>query len=76
MLHLLLLMESAFPALFILVVFGIAIVSLVVWIVAIIEIAQSDFKGENDKIVWLLIVILVGIIGALIYYAVGRKQRL
>ncbi|MEZ5346064.1 MAG: PLDc N-terminal domain-containing protein [Pyrinomonadaceae bacterium] len=72
----LLFQESGFFLIIYLGLIAVWIGSIVVWIKAIIEIAKSDFKGENDKLVWILIVVLTGIIGAIIYYAVGRNQRI
>lgn len=43
------------------------------WLVTIIEIAKGSFENSNDKIVWLLIVILLGILGLIIYKAAGPK---
>jgi len=40
------------------------------WIFMIIDVAKRNFKSENDKIVWILVVILAGFIGAIIYYFV------
>ena len=45
------------------------------WIFMIIDVANRKFKNENDKIVWILVVILAGIIGALIYYFVIKKPN-
>lgn len=58
------------------VIIGFAIFSLVFWILMIVDVAKRNFKQENDKIMWILIVILTGIIGALIYYfMVKRKDK-
>ncbi|WP_353893479.1 PLD nuclease N-terminal domain-containing protein [Proteinivorax hydrogeniformans] len=55
-----------------------AVVGTIFWIWALIDIAKTpadDFRYENDKLVWLLIVIFASSLGALIYLFVGRKQR-
>ncbi len=49
--------------------------SLILWVYSIIDILKSSFKN-NDKISWLLVVIFVPIIGAILYLAIGRKQKL
>lgn len=70
---------GAFVILFILfwiVIIGLAIFAFVFWILMIVDVAKRNFKQENDKIMWILIVILTGIIGALIYYfMVKRKDK-
>lgn len=43
------------------------------WIFMIVDVAKRNFKSESDKIVWILVVILAGIIGALIYYFVIKR---
>lgn len=65
-------MPGASEWLFVL-VFGLAF--LIFWIKAIIEIANSQFTDGTSKIVWLLIVIFLGVIGLLLYYLIGRKNR-
>ena len=47
----------------------------VLWIIALIDILKSDFAG-NDKIIWLLVILLIPIIGPIIYFIVGRKQKI
>ena len=49
------------------------ILGFIFWIFMIVDVAKRNFKSENDKIVWILVVILAGIIGALIYYFVIKK---
>lgn len=49
---------------------------LIFWIKIIIEIATSNFSDKDAKIVWLLITILLGFFGALIYFFAGRHRRL
>ena len=46
------------------------------WIWAIIDIAVNQKKETGWKIIWLIICILLGIIGVIIYYfASGRKKK-
>ena len=52
-----------------------ALFTLVITIVALIDILGNEFKG-NDKLIWVLVVIFLGIIGAILYFAMGQKQKL
>ncbi|PHN07241.1 hypothetical protein CRP01_08165 [Flavilitoribacter nigricans DSM 23189 = NBRC 102662] len=47
-----------------------------IWVLALIEIVRSEFQDKNERLVWLLLVILVPFIGTILYFAIGRKQRL
>lgn len=44
------------------------------WIWMIVDCAQNEPPG-NDKIVWMLIVILLNWIGAIIYFFARRRDR-
>lgn len=60
-------------------IFMLATIALIVflfifWVLMIIDIAKKKFKNDNDKIVWILIVIFLNWIGAIIYYFVIKKR--
>ena len=40
----------------------------VFWIKMIIDCTKRDFQGENEKVVWFLVIVLLGFLGATIYY--------
>tara|TARA_B100000508_G_C11336664_1_gene217075 strand:- start:171 stop:383 length:213 start_codon:yes stop_codon:yes gene_type:complete len=43
-------------------------------IFALVDILRSEFKG-NDKLVWLLVVLMLNFFGAVLYFLIGRQQR-
>ncbi|MFP4424371.1 MAG: PLDc N-terminal domain-containing protein [Candidatus Woesearchaeota archaeon] len=48
----------------------------VFWIWMLIDAIQRDYKNENDKVLWIVVIALTGFIGALIYYfVVKHKER-
>lgn len=44
-------------------------------ILALVDIVKSKFEG-NTKLIWVIIVVFVNIIGAILYFAIGKKQKL
>lgn len=62
--------------LFWLVAMGIGLLATVFWIWMIIDVATKEPENGNDKIVWILVVILAGVIGAAVYYFVRRPERM
>ena len=54
---------------------GLTIIPVILWIVALLDIVKSRFS-DNNKIVWLLIVIFLPVLGAIIYFLVGRGQKI
>lgn len=48
----------------------------ITWVYSLIETLKSEFKSKNGKIVWLLILIFLGPLGLLLYWIIGRKDRI
>lgn len=46
----------------------------IIWIWALIDVIRRQFTNQNDKTLWLIIVILLGWIGGIIYLIAGRKK--
>ena len=44
-------------------------------LIALIDIVKSKFNG-NDKLVWVLVVLFFNLFGAIIYFVIGRKQKI
>jgi hypothetical protein len=75
---------SAFMCLMYAVVPALSIASTVLWILALVDLAQrndsqfpSAIEGRpnaNEKVVWLLVVLLAGAVGAAVYYFVVMKK--
>jgi hypothetical protein len=43
-------------------------------VLALIDIIRNEFKGSN-KVIWLIIVLLLPLIGSILYFVVGKKQK-
>lgn len=54
--------------------FAVGILGTIFWIFMIIDVAKRKFKKDNDRVMWILIVVLTGIIGALIYYFMIKRS--
>jgi hypothetical protein len=50
------------------------IAGFVFWIFMIVDVAKRQFPRPDDRIIWILIVVLAGFIGALIYYFVVKRK--
>ena len=59
----------------ILIILIIVPVFLIVPIVALVDILKNDFEG-NNKIIWVLVILFLWIIGAVLYYFIGRNQKI
>jgi Phospholipase_D-nuclease N-terminal len=52
----------------------VGVAAFVFWLWVLIDILKSEFTGSN-KIVWLLAVILLPLLGAVLYWFIGREQK-
>ena len=44
-------------------------------IIALVDILKNEFKG-NNKIVWVLVVLFANFFGAILYFLIGREQKI
>ncbi len=44
-------------------------------IIALVDILRNKFNG-NDKIIWVLVVLFFNLIGAILYFIIGRNQKI
>ena len=47
----------------------------ILWISALIDILKNNFQ-DNNKLIWVLVVILLPVIGAVLYFIIGKKQKI
>ncbi len=47
----------------------------ILWIIMLIDCAKREFKNSNDKVLWILVIILAGAIGAVVYYFAVKKKN-
>lgn len=64
---------------------GIGVGMIIFWIIfcllgfvlflwALIDVIRRQFQNPNDKILWLVLILLVGILGPILYLIIGRKK--
>ena len=53
--------------------FGIGIIGLAIYAFTIYDVVISNFAGDTDKLIWILIVILVPFLGTILWFLIGRK---
>ena len=68
-------MEALF-LLFPLAVMAIGLAGTIFWIWMIVDCASNEPSEGNEKLIWILIIVLTHLVGALIYLLVRRPQRI
>ncbi len=59
-----------------LVAFGVVVGVCAFWVWMIIECATKEPSEGNDKLIWILVILLLNWLGALIYYFARRPTRM
>ena len=44
-------------------------------LIALISCLKSDWNDSTLKLVWVIVIIIVPIVGAILYFTIGQKQR-
>lgn len=52
---------------------GIAII--VIWILSLIDVIKNEFENPNNKIIWIMFLLIVPPIGTIFYLIIGKNQK-
>ncbi|HYW80616.1 MAG TPA: PLD nuclease N-terminal domain-containing protein [Thermoguttaceae bacterium] len=55
---------------------AIGLLGTVFWIWMIVDCLSNESSEGNDKLIWMLVIVLTHLLGALIYFLVRRPQRI
>ncbi len=53
----------------------IGLLLLVLPVIALVDIIRNEFTG-NNKLIWVLIVIFFNILGSILYFIMGKNQKI
>lgn len=56
--------------------FGLGIIGLAIYAFTIYDVIRSNFAKQNDKLIWIIIVVLVPLVGAVLWFLIGRGKRI
>jgi hypothetical protein len=48
----------------------------ILWLWALIDVLRSEFRDSSTKVVWLIAIIFVPFLGAILYFGIGRRQKI
>jgi len=57
-----------------LILFGISIAGFIFWLIMLIDAIKREFPKDEDKVVWVLVLIFTNLLGAIVYYFVVKKK--
>jgi hypothetical protein len=45
-------------------------------IFALVDILSSNFRDSNTKLIWVIVVVFVPVLGSILYFIMGRNQKI
>ncbi len=61
--------------LFVLFMLLIGLGCVVLWFYCLIDVIKAEFKGESDKVIWLVLIVMLPMIGSILYLTIGMNQK-
>ncbi|HEX6335135.1 MAG TPA: PLD nuclease N-terminal domain-containing protein [Flavisolibacter sp.] len=68
-------MELLLPSLSLVLITLLSLAFIILWILALVDILRSNFPDNTVKLIWVLVVFFFPLLGAVLYFAIGRKQK-
>ncbi|SFU08204.1 Phospholipase_D-nuclease N-terminal [Algoriphagus locisalis] len=56
--------------------FGLGIIGFAIYAFTIYDVVTSNFANDNDKLIWVIIVVLLPLIGTILWFLIGRGKRI
>ncbi len=69
-------MSAIFALVFMLACLAIGVGSVALWVWMLVDCATKEPDQGNDKLIWILIIVLTNWIGALLYLLIRRPERI
>ena len=57
-------------------IFGLVLAGVAVWIWSLVDVLTGEFQKDNDRVIWVIILLLLPFPGFLLYLMFGRKNRM
>lgn len=58
-----------------LLMFVLGLISLAIWVWALIDAIQNPGLNPTERLIWVLVIVLTNLIGAILYLLIGRNRR-
>lgn len=52
------------------------VIPLIIIAWALIDVLRSNFQNDSNKIIWVLVILFLPFLGSILYFIIGRKQRI
>lgn len=46
------------------------------WVIALVRVIKNEFPGQNEKLIWALLIVFLPFIGTVVYFVVGKSREI
>jgi hypothetical protein len=61
---------------FFLAIMAVSLLSVAVWVWGLIDCLTNEPSGDDQKVIWVVVILLAGMIGAILYLLIRRPDRI
>lgn len=47
----------------------------ILWVYCLVDVIRSDFKDQNMKLIWILVILFGQVVGPLAYLVLGKRTK-
>ena len=60
---------------FILILFLFSAAYFILWVYCLVDVIRSDFKDQNMKLIWIIVILFGQVIGPIVYLILGNSTK-
>jgi hypothetical protein len=60
---------------FLIIILLFSLIYFLLWVYCVIDVIRSNFKDQNMKLIWIVILLFAHIIGPLVYLVLGKTTK-
>mgnify|MGYP006172491799 CR=1 FL=1 len=60
---------------FVLILFLFSAAYFILWVYCLVDVIRSDFKDQNMKLIWIIVILFGQVIGPLAYLFLGKSSK-
>lgn len=51
------------------------VIPILIVVSALVDVLRNEFDPHQNKLIWVIVIILVPVLGSILYWVIGRNQR-
>jgi len=51
------------------------LIQFIPWLIALIDVLRNDFKVPQNKLIWIVVLLLIPFLGWILYFFIGKHQK-